>query len=257
MGSARPTAFVVLTSPRTGSSWLIDLLDSHPRITAYAELLLPADTSPPPDYGCRDLPRFAATLGSRRRITLVPERIRYLRRLFAPRAGIDAIGFKLMHRHVRAHPGLLPFLVVRRTRVINLVRENVLEQLVSWQTAVARGRFKSYSGDPLVEVSVHVDVQELSARLARREQRRARSRRALARHRLRWLDLSYEHILASPEEALGRVVDFLGVQPRVWPASSTLVRMNTGSWRASVENANEIEAALAGTTNAWMLGDPG
>ena len=64
MPATKPTAFVVFTSPRTGSSWLIDLLDSHPRIAAYAELFLPGDRSTP-DYGSQDLPRFEAALTPR------------------------------------------------------------------------------------------------------------------------------------------------------------------------------------------------
>ena len=32
--------------------------------------------------------------------------------------------------------------------------------------------------------------------------------------------------------------------------------MNTTPWRAAVENADEVEAALTGTAHAWMLGGP-
>ena len=103
MPATKPTAFVVFTSPRTGSSWLIDLLDSHPRIAAYAELFLPGDRSTP-DYGSQDLPRFEAALTPRWRITRVPARLRYLRRVFAARDGVGAAGFKLMYGHPEVHP---------------------------------------------------------------------------------------------------------------------------------------------------------
>ena len=42
---SRPTMFVVLTTQRSGSSWLVDLLDDHPAVTAYAEMFRVTDTT--------------------------------------------------------------------------------------------------------------------------------------------------------------------------------------------------------------------
>jgi hypothetical protein len=101
------TRFIVFTSPRSGSSWLIDLLDAHQRVGAYAELFLPGDRTEP-SYGSKDLPRFEATLppgASSRRVMLAPRRIAYLNRLYS-KSEMDAVGFKLMYGHPRMHPGL-------------------------------------------------------------------------------------------------------------------------------------------------------
>ena len=38
MGSATP--FVILTAPRTGSSWLVDSLNNHPQVVAHSELFV-------------------------------------------------------------------------------------------------------------------------------------------------------------------------------------------------------------------------
>ena len=37
---SRPVAFAVLTFPRSGSTWLMNMLDSHPEVAAYDELFL-------------------------------------------------------------------------------------------------------------------------------------------------------------------------------------------------------------------------
>jgi LPS sulfotransferase NodH len=163
-----------------------------------------------------------------------------------------------MHRHVHAHPGLISFLVARRARVISLSRENLLEQLVSRDTAVERERFHAHPGDTVAQVSVRIDVEELSSRLARRDGARqpADTRRTHRRHGMPAFETTYERLAASPHDELARIAGFLDVEPREWLASSTLVRMNTASWRAAVQNADEVEAALAGTAHAWMLGPP-
>jgi LPS sulfotransferase NodH len=253
MSAAKPIAFVVFTSPRTGSSWLIDLLDSHPQIAAYAELFLPGDRSTP-DYGSLDLPRFETTLEARRRITRIPSRLAYLRRVFARRDGVGAAGFKLMYGHPEVHSGLLPYLGARRARVVHLVRENALEQVVSWETSVARGQFRAHSGEHVAELTVRVDTATLPERLAGSQLRVERARKTLRRYRLPSLEVTYERLRQEPARELGKITDLLGVEPRAWTPSSSLIVMNAQPWRSTVENAAEVDRTLAGTTFAWMLG---
>ena len=248
-----PTPFIVFASPRSGSSWLVDLLDSHPRIAAYAELFLPGDRTTP-DYGRKDLPRFEATVTPRFRVSLVPARLSYLRRLYGARPDIDAVGFKLMYRHPEVHRGLLPYLAARRTRVVHLVRENALEQVVSWETSVARGRFRAHVGEEVSTSAIAIDPGALLARLDKLQRDVARARRTLARWRLPTLDLSYERLRESPGAELARVAGFLEVEPRDWEPRSSLLRLNPASVRDLIENINEVEPALARRGQAWMLG---
>lgn len=253
MPATKPTVFVVFTSPRTGSSWLIDLLDSHPRIAAYAELFLPGDRSTP-EYGSRDLPRFEATLTPRWHITRVPARLGYLRRVFAARDGVGAAGFKLMYGHPEVHRGLLADLAVRRTRAVHLVRENALEQVVSWETSVARGQFRAHSDEQVAELSIRLDTATLPKRLAEAQLRVERARKILRRYRLPSLEVTYERLRHEPTGELGRIAAFLDVEPREWAPSSSLVVMNARAWRNTVDNAAGVEGTLAGTPFAWMLG---
>ncbi len=253
MPTARPTAFVVFTSPRSGSSWLVDLLDSHARIAAYAELFLPGDRTDV-DYGCRDLPRFEATRPERRRITLVPARFGYLRRVFARRDSIDAVGFKLMYGHPRVHPGLLAYLAARRTRAIHLVRKNTLAQIVSQEAAIARGQFRARNGEDVADVKVHLDVAALRTRIAARAEAVSEARATLRRYRLPVRELTYERLKASPRDELAGIAAFLRVEPLEWPMHSPLQQMNRRTLRDFVENTDEVERALATTGDAWMLG---
>jgi LPS sulfotransferase NodH len=249
----RPTAFVVFTSPRSGSSWLIDLLDSHPRIAAYAELFLPGDRTEV-QYGSRDLPRFEATLDERRRLTFVPARLGYARRIFARRDGIGAAGFKLMYGHPHVHPGLLPYLAARRARAIHLVRENRLAQIVSQKTAEARGQFRAHEGEAVAAATIRLDIDETRQKLSELQGEQEQARQTLRRFRLAAHEVTYERIAASQSEELAGIAAFLGVEPRAWEARSTLAQMNPGSLRDIVQNVDEVEPGLAASGDAWMLG---
>jgi len=251
----RPTPFVVFTTPRSGSSWLIDLLDSHPRIAAYAELFIVRDRTPP-DYGSRDVPRFEATLDELRgngRATLLARRMRYLSRLFDRRPGVRAVGFKLMYLQASAHTGLVPYLAARRARVVHLVRANALEQIVSYEAAVARNLFRARRGDAVPEVTVRLDAPALPARLENMESEVVHARRTLARYRLPALEIVYERLAEATEGELARVVSFLGVEPVNWQTASPLVGASRVPRAELIENIDEVAAALAGTRFAWML----
>ena len=251
-GEGTSIPFVVFTSPRSGSSWLVDMLDSHPRIAAHAELFLPGDRTEP-DYGSRDLPRFEATLEPRRRISLVPHRLAYLNRLFGSRSGVDAVGFKLMYGHPRVHRGLMPYLAVRRTRVVHLIRENTFDQLVSFELADARGVFRARRGEVVPETTVRLDAEGLRKRLEEMEQKVVDARRTIARYRLPTFEFNYERLAERTQDELARVVSFFGVEPVDTPLESSLISMNAGRGAALVENLDEVESELAGTKFASML----
>ena len=111
---SRPATFVVVTTQRSGSSWVVDLLDSHPSVACYAELFRVTDRTIA-DYGASRVPRFTVTLDvdadpTARR--LLPRRLSYLRRLVREHDDARAVGFKLMYDQVPDHPGLVPALTV-------------------------------------------------------------------------------------------------------------------------------------------------
>lgn len=251
----RPIPFVVFTAPRSGSSWLVELLHGHPRIEAYAELFLPGDRTTP-GYGGRDLPRFEAVLAARRRRgPALLRRIAYLNRVFAHRPGVDAVGFKLMYGHPEVHPGLLPYLALRRVRAVQLVRANLLDQVLSWETAVARQQFRARRGERVEPVAVRLEPGALVERLERLERANERGRRTLRRYRLPALEVEYGRLRASTEDELARITTFLGVAPAPREVEPEHVRMNR-TQRELLENADEVEAALAGTRFEWMLEPP-
>lgn len=67
----------------------------------------------------------------------------------------------------------------------------------------------------------------------------------------------YEEHLAAPgalELTVRRLGELAGLEPTAAPTGAALVRTSVGSWRDSVTNVDEVEAALAGTRFASLVG---
>lgn len=124
--------FVVLCNQRSGSTHLMDLLGQHPQIWAYNEIL----------HGHRP---YRATVRGRRAWD-TEDGAKFLDRLYCQR-GIrqrHAIGFKLMYDHALEGPlaTAWDYLAADKSiTVIEIVRENLLESLVSQRLAERSNRW--------------------------------------------------------------------------------------------------------------------
>lgn len=249
--------FVVLASPRSGSGWLIDTLNSHPKIVAYTELFH-HEARTGPKYGASDVPYYETYVTSvspwTRRASFC-HRAMLLRRVYSGQPEVLAVGLKLMYGQAQAHWGLLPLLSIRRARAVHLIRANLLEALVSWKVAQKTGIYHSRLGDTSSGATVLLDPKRLRMRLEAQELAVSRARALLVRYRFPRLELAYEELVARREETLGRVLSFLGVEPRVDLLDSSLVRTTSGGHLELVENADDVRSALTGTRFEWMLGD--
>jgi LPS sulfotransferase NodH len=247
------TGFVVLTSPRSGSGWLIDLLDSHPAIVAYPELFH-TERWTAPDYGANDLPYFEASVDRGRRPRVVHQ-LAYLAKLYAPRPRVHAVGFKLTYVQAATNPALLPLLSLRRVHAVHLVRANLLAAAISWKVARESGVYHVRGGAPASRDPVLLDVAGLRAELEERELAIARIRRRLELLRLRTLEIAYEYLVGRNEDTLARILCFLGLEAQVDLLESRLVRSSSQTPLERLGNPDDVRAALAGTHFEWMLED--
>ena len=129
------THFVVFTTQRSGSTWLMSVLNAIDGVSAQGELFLPRSRSPERRWDSDfSIPRYVEskeTYGSVRPFSV----FRFLSALYG---GEGAIGFKLMYSQLRRYPEILAYLVRERIRVVHLVRRNHLDVLISSSAAVAR-----------------------------------------------------------------------------------------------------------------------
>ena len=252
-------SFVVLTLARTGSSWLVDLLDSHPHVVAYGELFgLDGREENGEKYGRQGFPYFETYLrerrGRRAPLKLVA-RIGYLNDLLRTHAG-TTVGFKLTYKEASLNPGLLPALTLRRTPVVHLIRSNALDAVVSWEVARSRRTFHVQDGEQLPPLApVRLDARSLAQQLDWREFAVTRMRARILSLRLPYIEAFYEELIGPRgEEKIAGILEYLGLEPPPTVLTSRLTRVSDVPTSSAIENFDEVCDALTGTRFEWMLG---
>ncbi|MEW6754949.1 MAG: Stf0 family sulfotransferase [Candidatus Latescibacterota bacterium] len=253
---APPTRFVVLTTQRAGSTWLIDTLNSHPSVVAYGELFLQDGRGTPP-WGAQDVVRWrehlarlrSGTPGCSRREALVA----YLDALFAPRPGAVAIGFKLMYGQAGEYPQIGEYMTARGCSVVHLIRRNVLDVQISREAAVARDLFHVSREEKVAPARVRLDARSLVRQLERLEQEVARARKQLAARDLATVEVCYEDLVSDPG-TFGRVLEFLQVPRAGQPLLSRLQKIVKLPHPQTLANYDEVRRVLSGTRFSELLG---
>ena len=244
---SRPTPFVVLTKARSGSSWLIELLDSHDEVVAFGEMFGELG-----GYGADGLPSFDEFSRVRPGWPGPLLRAAYLRRLFAVDPAARAIGVKVMYGH--AGRGVHEYLTLRRARVVHLIRANVLDAVVSYEVAKARDQFEVREGSSTRPMTVSLDPSTIRQRLEQHSFSIEQARARILHYRLPWHEVFYEELVARREETLRGILDFLDVPPQ--PLRSSFVPVDDLPREGVLENLADVREALDGTRFAWMLDEP-
>ncbi len=245
--------FLVLAGRRSGTTLLVESLDSHPDIECRKDVFsirrrwryFQVDFKGGLFYPYR-------TASLRRRIDYILRRRRligsFLAEVFSPTGSVEAKGIRLSYEQARKYPDVLPWVLDNGIRVVHLIRENGLKAIVSHFTAKKRGL--AHATSKVAKVTLHLPPRELMASLARRE-REVERYRALFREQP-YCEISYESFLARKDEEARRLLDFLGID-RYSPLTSRLVKQNPDSLREILENYDEIARALRGTSFAAYL----
>ncbi len=245
------TSFVIFATQRTGSSWLMDLLDSQPAIASYDELFLEG-ASGSGYWGRTDREFFEPFYTRRRRHDNALERARwglhYLADLYAPRPRLQAIGMKLMYEQMWKNPVLWTYVVRHRVRVIHLTRRNLLDIVISEQTALARNRFHAVQGHAVETPVVTLDPAGVLAQLKTLELRIKIAHRLLATLPIIYHETTYETLVSDPSR-VGDLIAFLGVDRDAMngPPVSKFQKLNTAARSDLVHNFSELERVLSGT----------
>lgn len=254
-GVSAPTRFIVLATQRTGSTWLSDMLDSHPAIAAYEELFLAAKAHTR-TWGRADREFFHdyydRRAGRRLPLARVFLSLRYLEELYAPRSATEAVGLKLMYGQLQAHPWLIGYMPARRVRVVHLVRTNLLDLVLSRAAAEARNQYHALGSDRVDESPVHLPAEQLASQFETIQRSVDKIRLLLRFLPTPSIEISYEE-LAAGDDALQNVLRFLNVAPH--RLTSRLAKLNRDTKQALIANYGEVERALRGTRFEHFLAE--
>lgn len=231
--------FIVLSTQRSGSSFVCSLLDSHPRIRCLEEIFMRRNRNAITYRSYRN-----ASL--RRRLEHLLERRRsiesYLAGVYDAQPDLDAVGFKLMYEQVQRYPELVDWCRSNDVMVVHLIRMNALKTIVSRQVALKRGVYLSTK--PVKPVTVSLNTSRLVPELERAARLVDTNRSIFSS--LPYTELFYEHFLARRGEELGRVLSFLGCDDDV-QLTSDLVKTSPDSLATLIDNYEDVRRRLAGT----------
>lgn len=251
MSGNTPTKFIILTSQRSGSAWLVSMLNKLNGVSAYSELFLNRKRKIGEKKWDSDFarPRFLESKPSG--LAVRPFSVfSYLDQVFSE-SGV--VGFKLMYSQLQAHPEILLYVMRHRVRVVHLIRRNHLNVEIS--RALVRARDQAHAvtneGEPEL-VRVTLDPETLIGRLKDLRRNINLIRRFLRVFRLNHIEIAYED-LATDAAVFSEIFGWLGLDHRGDVPESNLVQIRRGGHADVLLNYDEIRQALSGTRFANLL----
>jgi LPS sulfotransferase NodH len=231
MASSRnPVRFVLLFIARSGSTYLVDALASHPEICAKWEGLLGKKSA--------------------------DAQLQRARKFFtqSPHARYPAVGFKTKLGDVKDPEGFSKLLRDLGARIILLQRRNSIKHVVSQLNAQrihdATGRWNLWNEEDRLPPAT-IDVAEFERRLERVEKKKRTLESYAKTLELPTLWLNYEDLLVDQRATLERVFSFLGVQSE--PVQGGSIKNTSDDLREAVSNFDELRSRYVGTPYEQMF----
>lgn len=222
VGRAAASPFVIVARARTGSNYLIDMLNTSRRVFCVGEIFSEvSEASVEQTY-------------ARWRARVSP--------------WIAAVGFKLFYYHPAAGMDSKLWRMLeadREVRIIHLRRLDVLAALVSLKRAEVTGEWFRRPGESGYELTqVRLEAHEIEHELRRTREWERRCDARFAEHPV--LQLTYEELVCDRKPAMDRVFRFLGVPPVPQPATG-LVKQSSRPVHTQLENFADLLSHFSGT----------
>lgn len=236
--TVKRTNFVIVFEGRSGSTFLVEALDSHPDVVAKKEAFAAI--------------RKDITAGKYDR----REQALWLREFFASEPDARALGFKVKYKDIVEPEETAKVLRDCGAKVIRLTRMNRIKLVVSLMNGRRlhdeTGDWNRYDGKgqapPLL-----APLDEFDANLRKVDRREEALIQYVSDLSLDTLELFYEDILQDSDDVFRRVCSFLGVPFR--ELTSNTRKNTTDNLEDALVNFEELRAHYAGTPYEAMFGE--
>jgi LPS sulfotransferase NodH len=243
------TRFCILASPRTGSSYLVSALSSHPDIICHMEIFHP--------HSVQSHRALLAKLSKAEQTQLLDRTFRntspllYLEEVFKQSAKLfpaaKAVGFKLFNTH---NGTVWREMIESEVVKIFLYRENKLSQYASHKIATTTGKYALFEPQGAEQVKVEFDMQEFLAFIEDTSSSFDSALDYVKKVGLPHVVIEYEEISAFNFEPVLRV---LGVDPTV-KCRASLIKQNSRITADKFSNFDVVESTLGGTRyERWIV----
>lgn len=255
--------FIILAAFRSGSTWLVDVLNHIEGVHAFGELF----AVPPKRAGTEALTKEQSVKTTRyleQTIRAYPlyydeaqgRRIRpfstfsYLQEFYA-RAG--NAGFKLMYTQLAHHPEIWAFVRLHGIDVLHLVRSNHLDVIISREMRKATKTTHRVAGaEDVKPTQVTLETGMLVKRMKSLQRNVDLARRLIRISGVRALEIRYEDLVRDAS-CFEPIWAFLDINALKSPPQSKLVKLVRTSYEQSIANYDEVHRALQGSEFARLL----
>ena len=242
--------FILIMEARSGSSLLVSLLNSHPNIICYPELLV----DQPQDIQ-EDIARIISAGGAPERISPYAQSPQYQPVSAYTKSNLASVGFKTKLWDLRDRAEFKKILSASGYKIIVLTRKNHLRTAISQMNAerlaASRGVYNLRSGIDSLGGKLSVPIPRIHTLL---DEIRNSSEAALAyarEYHSAPLVLYYEDLNERLEATTARVLDFLGAS--TYPLHASFEKATPTDLHDVVENLPELEEELHGTEWEYLL----
>jgi len=241
--TAPPRRFVILTTQRSGSTWLVQELDQHPEIRCLGEVF-----------------------NHHKHIKTILKEVyaemyhnwsihkEMLEDIYAS-SSEPLVGFKQHYHYIGSdiREKFFQWVVAHNVSVVHLVRRSRLEMFISHMFARGEQYYHRYADEKVIRVKpIHIDVDDFLKYAQLREEECSRYRYELeSRRGVQYYELQYE-AYARPEHTAAHMralYAFLGVKDVYFRINTTetVQKVNFQTCKERVSNWDELRASLMQT----------
>lgn len=243
--------FVIVSTQRSGSAWVVDILNAQPGIVAYEEIFLRRSAyGAKTKYGDRELDKWN-TFSADNRDRLAPRYRRiftYLDQVYWIQGNGPAVaqsrGFKVMYDQLRRIPEILWYVRRHKIRIIHLIRRNTFDILLSGairdQIGIAHPR------SAVERPTVYLDPHSTLKSIRKKETVLKISRSVLSRFGVPYREFFYEDLVEDSSRFL-EVIGFIGGDRNDAKIESKLSKVNRWHYSEIIENYSALKTSFENT----------
>ena len=239
---SKKSKFCIISTQRSGSTWLVQLLNSHNRIKTF---------NAEPFYWRHEkeiwfddifIPYYHYKQNSPASRPWVM--FKYLNILETyDSEPHDLIGFKIMYNQIKENPEFLIKILLDKYRIIHMVRKNHLDVLISQVVGQKYGVYHIKKSNTVTR-SVFIDTSSLIKTLDFHENKYQLVKAILNILPLPVLEVNYESLVSDKNKTSELILDFLQVDSKLSTLESPLKKVNPGSYKDKITNYEQVEKII-------------
>ena len=247
--SFSPTKFCILTTQRSGSTWLNDLLSNHPQVYSFDEPFHYPHFYPffRKDQGVPNYLLYQnLETGYRPKLTF-----QYMDVMNSFSGLYPAVGFKLMYGQLFRFPEIMVKMIKDRYLIVHLIRSNLLDIELSGRKALKVKKF--HSSEIMPQIKVRLDPDTIIGKLRKIRLKILLAKAILRVSPLKSIEVEYENLVNNHEKTIMDILQFFSVPVTGIELISSYKKQSKGSYKDKIENYDEIVQVLENSKFAYLI----